>query len=182
MQQATFPVEGILYNANRMLGEHGIVGIKTGTTLAAGGCFVSAAPIGNGTEPRFILVVVLGQSPTYLPLHSALNANAKILDEVLSEFKLYTLTPPPTGFGQATNAWHSDSALYSPQPVEIWGYPGMTGSLSIHLMKTQLPIAPGTNMATLRIQSGKSVQEFPLQNSEQINPPGVLWRLFRNGY
>ncbi len=182
MPQANLPVAGIVYNANRMLGEHGIVGIKTGNTMAAGGCFVSAAPIGNGTEPHFILVVVLGQSPTYLPLHSALNANAKILDEVLTEFRLYTLTPPPNGFGQITNAWHCDSTLYSPQPIQILGYPGMNASLSINLMKTQLPIPRGTNMATLRVQSGKSVQDFQLQNSEQINPPGVLWRLFRNSY
>ena len=55
MPQATFPVAGIVYNVNSMLGKHGIVGIKTGSTLAAGGCFVSATPIGIGTEAHYII-------------------------------------------------------------------------------------------------------------------------------
>jgi len=178
--QATFPVAGTVYNVNSMLGTHGIVGIKTGSTLAAGGCFVSATPIGVGTKAHFIIAVVLGQKTNDQPLHTALNANAKILDEVRSEFKLYPLTSPPTGIGQVITAWDSNSALYSPKPIQFLGYPGMTASLSITLLKTQMPIPPGENMATLKIQSGKSAQEFPLQNSEQINPPGILWRFFRN--
>ncbi|MDD4402258.1 MAG: D-alanyl-D-alanine carboxypeptidase, partial [Desulfitobacteriaceae bacterium] len=45
MPQVTLLVAGTVYNVNYMLGKHGIVGIKTGSTLDAGGCFVSAAPI-----------------------------------------------------------------------------------------------------------------------------------------
>lgn len=179
MPQATFPVAGTVYNVNSMLGKRGIVGIKTGSTLDAGGCFVSATPMDVKTETHYIIGVVLGQK-TDQSLQSALNTNAEILDEVRSEFKLYPLTPPSTGFGQIINAWHSNSALYSNEPIQILGYPGMTASLSINLLKTQLPIPPGENIATLKIQSNKSVQEFPLQNSEQINPPGILWRFFRN--
>lgn len=179
MPQATLPVAGTVYNVNSLLGKHGIAGIKTGSSSSAGGCFVSATPIGIGTEAHYIIGVVLGQK-TDQPLHSALTENAKMLDEVRSGFKLYPLASPPNGFGQVTNAWHSNSALNSTEPIQILGYPGMTASLSINLLNTQLPIPRGENMANLKIQSGQSVQEFPLQNSEQINPPGVLWRFFRN--
>lgn len=179
LPQTTFPVAGTVYNVNNMLGKHGIVGIKTGSTLAAGGCFVSATPIGVGSEKHYIIGVVLGQK-TDQSLQSALNANAKMLDEVRSEFKLYPLTAPPAGFGQVINAWHSNSSLFSTEPIQILGYPGMTASLSINLLKTQLPIPRGETMAALKIQTGQSVQEFPLQNSEQINPPDILWRFFRN--
>ncbi|VBB08339.1 peptidase s11 d-alanyl-d-alanine carboxypeptidase a [Lucifera butyrica] len=177
--KVTFPIEGTIYNVNKMLGYHGIAGVKTGSSSSAGGCFVSAATIDVGTEPHYIIGVVLGQWTDH-PLANAINENAKMLDEVRSEFKLYPITPPPAGFGQVINAWHSNSALYSSEPVQIFGYPGMTAALSINLLKNQLPIPQGENIATLKIQSGQYVKEFPLQNSVQINPPNVLWRLFRN--
>lgn len=179
MPQATFPLAGTVYNVNNMLGKRGIVGIKTGSTLAAGGCFVSATPIGLGAEPHYIIGAVLGQK-TDQSLQSALNASADMLDQARPQFQLYSLTPPPNGFGQVITAWNSNSALASTEPVQILGYPGMTASLSVSLLKTQLPLQRGENMATLNIQSGQSVQQFPLQNTEPINPPGILWRIFRN--
>ncbi len=176
MPQATFTVAGTVHNVNRLLGTRSIVGIKTGSTKAAGGCFVSASLINVGAETHYIIGVVLGQKT----LQNALNANAKMLDEVRSEFKLYPVTTPQNGFGQVINAWHSNSSLYSTEPVQIFGYPGMTASVSISLSQTQLPIRSDENIATLKIQSGQSIQEFPLRNSEQINPPNIVWRLFRN--
>lgn len=179
MPQATLPVAGTVYNVNSMLGKHGIVGIKTGSTLDAGGCFVSATPVVVGTEKHYIIGVALGQK-TGQSLQTALDANIAMLDEVRSEFQLYPLAPTPTGFGQVITAWNSNSALNSAAPVQIWGYPGMTATLSVDVQQTQLPIPRGENMATLNIQAGQSVQKFPLQNADQINPPSILWRLFRN--
>jgi len=179
MPQATFSTAGTVYNVNNMLGKHGIVGIKTGSTLAAGGCFVSATPIGVGAQTHYIIGAVLGQK-TDQSLQSAIDANVQMLDEVRSEFKLYPLAPQSTSYGGVVTAWHSDSSLYSAEPIQIWGYPGMTASLAIDILKTQLPISRDENMATLKVQSGQSIQEFPLKNSEQINPPSILWRFFRN--
>lgn len=176
MPQANFTVAGVVYNVNNLLGKHGIVGIKTGNTMAAGGCFVSATPINVGAETHYIIGVVLGQET----LQNALDANAKMLNEVRSEFHLYPLTAPSNGFGQIINAWNSNSSLYTTELVQILGYPGMTASASISLSETQLPISRDKNIATLKIKSGQSIQEFPLRNSEQINPPDIVWRLFRN--
>ncbi|MDR3599355.1 MAG: D-alanyl-D-alanine carboxypeptidase [Desulfosporosinus sp.] len=85
MPQATLPVAGTVFNVDTMLGKHGIVGIKTGSTTLAGGCFVSATPVVVGDETHYIIGAVLGQKS----LQSALDANAEILDQVRSEFKLY---------------------------------------------------------------------------------------------
>lgn len=178
MPQATLPVAGTVYNVDGMLGKHGIVGIKTGSTSVAGGCFVSATPVVTGSKTHYIIGAVLGQK-TVKSLQSALNANADILDQVRSQFKLYTLDEPATGFGQLTTAWHSNSVLKASQPIEIFGYPGMKVSYSIDLPNPQLPIPAGKDVATLKIQSGQNVQNVPLQSSQPINPPGFLWRLFR---
>jgi D-alanyl-D-alanine carboxypeptidase (penicillin-binding protein 5/6) len=179
LPQATFPSAGTVYNVNSMLGSHGIAGIKTGSSLEAGGCFVSATPITFGSKTYYIIGVVLGQK-TYQSLQSALDANAKMLDQVRPEFKLYPLQPSPNGFGQIIAPWSNNSDLQSTKPIQIFGYPGMTASLAINLHKTQPPVSPGESVATLQVQSGSSIEEFPLQNSKQINPPSALWRFFRN--
>ena len=42
-QQAVVPVAGLVRNYNTLLGQDGIVGLKTGSTQAAGGCVLIAA-------------------------------------------------------------------------------------------------------------------------------------------
>jgi len=178
MPQATLPVAGTVYNVNWMLGKSGVVGIKTGSTSKAGGNFVSATPVTAGDKTHYIIAVVLGQQ-AFKSLQKALDENVKILDQVRSEFKLYPIPQPSTGFGQISSAWNSNSDLATTQPVQIFGYPGMKVSYSIKLDNSQLPILPSTNVATLIIQSGQETQTVPLQAIQEIKPPGLLWKLLR---
>ena len=178
MPQATLPVAGTVYNVNGMLGKHGIVGIKTGSTTPAGGCFVSASPIVVGDETHYIIGAVLGQK-TRQSLQSALEANGEILDQVRPQFKQYTIDEPASGFGKVTTAWHSNSDLKATKPVQIFGYPGMKVSYSISLQNTTLPITANSDSATLKIESGQGVQNVPLQNSQTIKNAGFFWRFIR---
>jgi D-alanyl-D-alanine carboxypeptidase (penicillin-binding protein 5/6) len=58
---ATLPVAGTVNNTNRLLGHNGFVGVKTGSTHAAGGCFAFRA-IGRIDGKRTAITgVVLGQ-------------------------------------------------------------------------------------------------------------------------
>ncbi len=179
MPQAILPVAGKVYNVNNMLGKHGIVGIKTGSGTIAGGCFVSATPVVDGSKEHYIIAAVLGSRKDNQNLQSALEANAQILDQVRSQFKSHALTPPANGFGQITTPWHTQSGLVVSEPIQVFGYPGMKVSYSISPLATKLPAAPGTDVATLTIQAGKISQTVTMQNTEQIDPPGFLWRLIR---
>lgn len=178
MPQATLPVAGTVYNVNSKLGKHGVVGIKTGSTTPAGGCFVSATPVVVGSEKHFLIAAVLGQK-TAQSLQDALDANVRILDQVRSQFKLYPLTSPSAGFGQMVSAWHSSSDLKTSQPIQVFGYPGMKVALSITNVKNQLPIVANDNVATLNIKTGSQTQKIPLQSVQPIEPPSILWRLIR---
>jgi D-alanyl-D-alanine carboxypeptidase (penicillin-binding protein 5/6) len=178
MPQTTLPVAGIVYNVNSLVGKNGIVGIKTGSTSKAGGNFVSATSITIGNKTHFIIAVVLGQQAVK-SLQSAMDKNVKILDQVRSEFKIYPIAQPSAGFGQLSSAWKNKSDLKATEHLQIFGYPGMEVSLSIKLNNSQLPTSSNKNVATLTIQSGKEIQSVPLQNTQSIKPPGLLWRLFR---
>ena len=58
--QLTIPNSPVLSNYNALLGQDGIVGIKTGATSAAGGCFMFAADASAAGHPIQVLGVVLG--------------------------------------------------------------------------------------------------------------------------
>ncbi len=178
MRQATLPVAGTVYNVNGMLGKHGVVGIKTGSTSKAGGNFVSATPVVVDQKTHYIIAVVLGQQ-TVQSLKSALDENVKILDQARSQFKSYPITQPSEGFAQITSAWNSKSNLKTTQPLQIFGYPGMEVSYSIKLNNSQLPISPNSDVATLTVKSGQETQTVPLQNTQEIKKPGLLWKFLR---
>jgi len=58
---ATLPVAGTVHNTNRLLGYDGFVGVKTGSTAAAGGCFAFRAIRWIDGRRTTITGVVLGQ-------------------------------------------------------------------------------------------------------------------------
>jgi D-alanyl-D-alanine carboxypeptidase (penicillin-binding protein 5/6) len=58
---ATLPVAGTVHNTNTLLGHDGFVGVKTGSTAAAGGCFAFRAIRGIDGKRTTITGVVLGQ-------------------------------------------------------------------------------------------------------------------------
>jgi len=58
---ATLPVAGSVRNTNTLLGRDGFVGVKTGSTAAAGGCFAFRAIRWIDGQRTTITGVVLGQ-------------------------------------------------------------------------------------------------------------------------
>ncbi|HEV8251070.1 MAG TPA: hypothetical protein VGQ15_13960 [Gaiellaceae bacterium] len=58
---ATLPVAGTVHNTNTLLGHNGFVGVKTGSTAAAGGCFAFHAIRWIHGKRTTITGVVLGQ-------------------------------------------------------------------------------------------------------------------------
>jgi serine-type D-Ala-D-Ala carboxypeptidase (penicillin-binding protein 5/6) len=80
---AVIPVAGRVENLNRLLGVDGIVGLKTGSTSAAGGCVVLAARAKTGDRQSLIVVAVFGQPgrPDTI-ISAALQAGQQLLSEI----------------------------------------------------------------------------------------------------
>jgi serine-type D-Ala-D-Ala carboxypeptidase (penicillin-binding protein 5/6) len=92
MPTAVVPEAGVVRNYNTLLGQDGIVGLKTGSMQAAGGCVVLAAWHHAGTRNTLIVAATFGQpgtAQTILP--NALNAGHMLvlaLDGALSDDKV----------------------------------------------------------------------------------------------
>jgi D-alanyl-D-alanine carboxypeptidase (penicillin-binding protein 5/6) len=73
-------VAGLVHNYNTLLGQDGIVGLKTGNTQAAGGCVVLAAWHQAGARRILIVTATFGQPGTaQTSLPSALQAGHMLL-------------------------------------------------------------------------------------------------------
>jgi D-alanyl-D-alanine carboxypeptidase (penicillin-binding protein 5/6) len=80
-QLASLPTIGQVVTTNRLLGRHGFVGVKTGSTTPAGGCFVFAAQREVGGERRLVVGAVLGQRGTD-PVRAAFDGGELLVDSV----------------------------------------------------------------------------------------------------
>jgi serine-type D-Ala-D-Ala carboxypeptidase (penicillin-binding protein 5/6) len=64
MPMAVVPVAGAIRNTNTLLGQDGIVGLKTGSTQAAGGCILIAAWQQESGRKTLIVAAIFGQPGT----------------------------------------------------------------------------------------------------------------------
>jgi serine-type D-Ala-D-Ala carboxypeptidase (penicillin-binding protein 5/6) len=75
---ATLPIAGTVHNTNTLLGHNGFVGVKTGSTAAAGGCFAFRAIRWIDGKRTTITGVVLGQPGPDLAAASLAAADAMV--------------------------------------------------------------------------------------------------------
>jgi len=83
-QSATLPVVGTVHNTNALLGHSGFVGVKTGSTDAAGGCFAFRAIRWIDGKPTTITGVVLGQ-PGHNQIAAGLEAADVMVDRIAGQ-------------------------------------------------------------------------------------------------
>ena len=133
---AVIPVAGTIRNYDSLLGQDGIVGIKTGSTGAAGGCFMFAADVPTGAagpgDTRRILGVVLGQpgnGATILP--HALAAAQRLVEAA----RMLVVTARVASAGQRVavirTPMHPDRVLATRTEVDVLGWPGLEYTLLV---------------------------------------------------
>jgi D-alanyl-D-alanine carboxypeptidase len=127
---ATLPVAGTVHNTNILLGHNGFVGVKTGSTAAAGGCFAFRAIRWIDGKRTTITGIVLGQ-PGHDQIAAGLAAANALVDRIaghsrrqvpaMPDLRQRTLaprtflerrlgSPPPLVYGEASRSTGPASA------------------------------------------------------------------------
>ncbi len=182
LPQATLPVAGVVYNVNADLGHAGIIGVKTGSTTAAGGCLVAAREVTVGGTPRLVIGAVLGQGGLQ-PLPDALAAGKRLMAAVPGLFAMVH----PVRAGQVAASlvapWTHPVALAVPAPAPGFvGWGGLRASAHVAPtadLKPGKPVAAGTKVASLTLTVGRQTATLPLAAGVAIAPPSLAWRLMR---
>lgn len=152
LRTAVIPVAGSIRNYNGLLGRDAVIGIKTGSTMRAGGCLVFAAdvPAGSNGGTRRLFGVVLGQpgSSSTILAH-ALAAARRLIESAGSALTTATVVPAGRPVAIVREAMHADRPLASRSAVTVVGWPGqrfslrVSGTPSTAVLITRSQAAPG---------------------------------------
>jgi len=175
MAQVTLPVAGLVYNLDADLGQSGIVGIKTGSNSAAGGCFLfESQETVDGTNLT-VVGAVLGQGGLS-PNQSALNAAAALVHAAFAAAGTFPFPSPGHVVGRITAPWGQSVPVVA-ESSTVAGWPGMAVPLHIHVAALSPDIPVGAGIGVLRAELGGRVVELALRNSQPLHGPSALWRL-----
>jgi serine-type D-Ala-D-Ala carboxypeptidase (penicillin-binding protein 5/6) len=181
MTQATLPVAGRQYNKDALLGQHGIVGIKTGTTSQAGGCFVFAAhehlarrsitvvgavlrQIGNRGVPSIIAAAF--HTTTIL-----LASTARVVKErrVLRRGATIARMKPP---------WADAIALRATRSASLLGWPGLRVHTTIAARHNASgPIKADQDVGIVVLAAGEQRDTVRLTATRSMPGAPLAWRL-----
>jgi D-alanyl-D-alanine carboxypeptidase (penicillin-binding protein 5/6) len=177
MAQADLPVAGTVYNVDGVLGQSGIIGIKTGSGLADGANFLFAAAAPVDGHPVTIFGCVMGQ-PT---LARAFAAARVLVASLRSNLHVRRVIARNQAVATFSTPWGGESDLISTVDVDLVEWPAMILSqrLDAPALRIDQPIAAGTRVGREHIVLGDYSFDVELVTGSPLYPPGRLWRLTR---
>lgn len=185
MPQMTVPGQTALdYNYNYLIGHDGIIGVKTGSTLQAGGCFIFAGKRTLGNQNLTVYGGIVGQAGTQTSsqLVMSLTDGKNLLDAVTGIVGSHAVIQAGQTVGQIAAPWQSAVSLKTAKAVNLLGWPGL--SYAIHVKLKTFPsntqtIATGTTVGTLTVTTGSQTVTVPVVTGSSLHGPSLKWRLTR---
>jgi len=169
-KSATIPGVGDIKNTNKLIGDSGVRGIKTGTLDEANLLFAADYTIGDTTIT--VIGVMLGAKD-----HTVLNADVvALLATVKAGFQEVKLTTAGESYGSYETGWGDDSDLVAAKSASVVVWAGTPVSLLVESRPVTLA-AKGTDVGMLNFTVGTESIEVPLELASTIDDPGVGWRL-----
>ncbi|HZU71746.1 MAG TPA: hypothetical protein VE990_03145 [Acidimicrobiales bacterium] len=179
MPQATFPVAGTVFNYDNLVGRDGIVGIKTGSTGAAGGNFLFAARRQVGTRPVLIVGAVLAQHATPI-LQTALTVGRALIDAAGAAVQVVTAASAGVRVASIAAPWARKVGVATTSGAFFLGWGGLSVNDSLHI-RTDLggKVRAGTRLGVLDVRLGEQSGSIPVAATGTIDPAPLSWKLRR---
>jgi D-alanyl-D-alanine carboxypeptidase (penicillin-binding protein 5/6) len=177
MGQAVLPVAGIVYNVDSVLGQSGIVGIKTGSGLNSGANFLFAADITVDGKPVTVYGCVMGQAT----LDAAFNSAKGLIASAQAALHVRTVIARNQTIATYITPWGAQSDLVAAVDLNLIEWPGMVlrQHLDARTIVVDRPLAARTQEGNLNVVLGDYNQDVSLVTADPMYPPGRFWRLTR---
>ena len=177
MAQADLPIAGRVYNVDGVLGQSGIIGIKTGSGLAEGANFLFAADASIDGQSVRLFGCVMGL-PT---LARAFAAAKSLIASMQANLHVRRIIAKKQAVATYATPWGGQSDLLSTVDVDLVEWPGMIvrQRLDAPALVIDKPIAPGTREGTEHVVLGDYTLDVELVTASPMYPPGRAWRLTR---
>jgi D-alanyl-D-alanine carboxypeptidase (penicillin-binding protein 5/6) len=178
MGEVTLPVAGLLYNFDYDLGHDGIVGIKTGTDAAAGGCFLFEAQRTIGAQKVTIVGAVLGQQ-TSSPITAALDSAEALTTAAFAAMTTVPVVAADQLDGRIVTPWGGTVAVRAPRSPSIVGWPGVAMPARLSVGRLPSVVRRGTRVGVLDVDLDGRHIDVILRASGSLSGPSAFWRLTR---
>jgi len=177
MGQVQLPVAGIVYNVDAVLGQAGIIGIKTGSGLNTGANFLFAANVTVDGHPITVYGCVMGQ----LTLTTAFASAQSLVASMSTALHVRREITHNQTIATYTTPWGTQSDLVSPVDVDLVEWPGMVlrQRLVTNPITLDQPLPASTREGFVHMVLGDYNLDVPLVTADPLYPPGRLWRLTR---
>lgn len=169
--ETILPIAGVKRNTNWLLGDDGVVGVKTGNTNEIGGVFVFAYNHQVDASHKVTIVGAIQGKPTIF--EAVLEARAFI-----KQIKTYFSVATPVKKGEVVATyqapWGQKIHAVAGEDVSFVTGPGATAKPRLNLDSIATPTASGNSVGTVAF-GGASVK---IITTSQLAEPTWQWRVF----
>ena len=173
--EATLPIAGRVFNVDAVVGQDGIVGVKTGSSGAAGACFVFAADVRADGQPARMFGAIMGL-PT---LDDVFTSTRSLVQAVGSALHYRSVLSTDQVIAEYAAPWGDTATVFAGQDVNWVAYDGLVLHQRTDVTVVRAPLPSGSSVGTLTLQLGDQHIQLPLKTTQPIFEPDIVWRLTR---
>jgi serine-type D-Ala-D-Ala carboxypeptidase (penicillin-binding protein 5/6) len=178
MVNADLPVAGVVQNYNGDLGQDGIVGIKTGSDSAAGGCLLFDAQQRVGTKDVTLIGVVLGQQGVDL-VAAALKAVDVLAKAAFAVLRAEPALAPGVVVGRVVAPWGGSVPVTAASSPAVVGWPGLVLPVRLEPRALTIPVLAGIHVGVFHVGVGGRSIDVVARAARRLPGPSLWWRLTR---
>jgi len=156
-------------------GQNGIVGIKTGHTDEAGGCYLYAADQVIDGQKITIVGTILGAPD----LASAISSSDLILVAAGQGFEKTVVVHAGQNVGTYKTPRGISSPIVASQDLSLLTWKGTDVRLQANFSPVKIPAQKGQKVGTISVAASGKTQEVPVILEQSLPGPSWYWRLFR---
>lgn len=174
-KSAVIPVQGTIYNVDRVLGQDGVIGIKTGNNDQDLGAFLFAAAHDVSGHTVTIVGAVMDASS----LGAAMNDSLPLIRSAGQGFSLTTVAKAGDVMGHYNVPWGNPVNAVVQKDIDVISWKGDDLKTSVGLSKLHAPVSTAKNIGALAVQNSldNSNANVPVVLSQPIVQPSWSWRL-----
>lgn len=171
--QVTLPTAGTVKNYNTLLGINNIIGIKTGNSDEAGGCFLFATKNNLDGKEVIIIGAILGDETR----NKALQNTKALIEANVRNFQIVTLVKEGQEIGWYDLPWGKKIPIKASSDVSIFVANGEKASLDININELTSSKKSGDQVGEIVAKAGTVTVKIPATINEKISKPPLSWRL-----
>jgi len=175
LQSVRVPGVGTVDSTNEILGEDGVIGIKTGSTDEAGGNLLFAAARDVAGQRVTIFGAVFGQTTRV----AAFEATTRLLAATGPSIQQAKVMSAGQTLGTVKTEWGGEVEVVAGEDVRMLHWPGMQLHAWIEFDAVDAPMAQGTQVGWLNLELGEQKVRVPAVLAKGVSKPSAIWKLTR---